>query len=178
MRRGWNLISYDIWPLSGTEVISDIAQVLQPIAGQYELVLGYDPTQPQPGLTYDPALPEFSTLLSMDPFHGYWIYATTDVTLTLQGEEVPDDTPIGLMQGWNLVSYLPDATLPVTVALASIDGQYQLVMGYDPREPQPGRTYDPTLPEFSTLLELDPLFGYWIYMSSPGTLVYPADPSP
>jgi hypothetical protein len=170
---GWNLISYDIWPMSGGQVISNTAQVLQPIAGQYDVVLGYDPQQPQPGLTYDPLLPQFSTLLHLDPFHGYWIKAKNNATLGLQGTEVPVTTALPLSRGWNLISYLPNSSLPVADALASVSGKYSVVLGYDPREAQPGRTYDPLLPGFSTLLDLDPLFGYWIKMTQAGSLVYP-----
>jgi fibronectin type 3 domain-containing protein len=173
LRSGWNLFSYDIWPMSGTQVISETAQVLQPIAGQYDVVLGYDPQQPQPGLTYDPLLPQFSTLLHLDPFHGYWIKAKNDATLGLQGTEVPVTTALPLSTAWNLISYLPNASLPVADALASVNGKYSVVLGYDPREAQPGRTYDPLLPGFSTLLDLDPLFGYWIKMTQAGSLVYP-----
>ena len=41
-------------------------------------------------------------------------------------------TPLRLATGWNLVSYLPANTLPVTQALASIAGKYTTVLlGYD-----------------------------------------------
>ena len=116
----WNLISFDLWPISGTQVITDVPSVLHSIAGQYSQVLGFDPARG--GLTFDPALPRFSTLKSLDPLHGYWIKMTSPGTLTLQGQEVPITTSLPLAMDWNLVSYLPDASQFVTVALASIEG--------------------------------------------------------
>jgi hypothetical protein len=171
---GWNLISYDLWPMEAGQPVSEVPLVLQTIGANYSLVQGFDPVLG--GLTYDPELPFFSTLTEMDPYHGYWIKATAPCVLTLSGTEIPDNTPLSLATGWNLISYLPDASQGVEAALASIAGQYSLVQGFDPV--LGGLTYDPELPFFSTLTQLDPGRGYWIKMTESGTLVYSGEGAP
>jgi uncharacterized repeat protein (TIGR02543 family) len=95
---------------------------------------------------------------------------------------------IPLSEGWNLFSFRTDrcfytgatpptvplleGTLPVSStvkdALASIDGHYTAVRGFD----QTGaHTYDPTCLDESDLRYLAPGYGYWIRMTAPGTLV-------
>jgi hypothetical protein len=71
-----------------------------------------------------------------------------------------------LHRGWNWIGYLPQATLPITQALGSIEGHYQRVLSLD-------KTYDPALPGFSTLKEMRAGEGYLIYASDPVTLTYP-----
>jgi len=80
------------------------------------------------------------------------------------------DRPIELDEKWNLVSYLPRQTLGITEALASIEGQYTAVLGFE----QGALSYYPHLdPRFNTLHALKPLYGYWIKMTQAGTLQYP-----
>jgi hypothetical protein len=78
------------------------------------------------------------------------------------------NTSLDLHQGWNWVGYLPEAPMPVTQALSSIDGLYARIIGDD-------GTYDVNIPPtFNTLKEMRPGAGYLIYMTQPGTLTYPA----
>ena len=169
LRPGWNLFSLDVQPSDPA-----ITAVLASLAGQYDVVLGFAGGV---GQTYDPAHPELSDLLTLDGVHGYWIHITAaqTVTLSVSGAAIYDNTPIPLAAGWNLVSYLPNAALPITEALASIAGQYTRVQGFHDGA---GVTYDPARPQFSDLLELRPGHGYWIKMSSSGTLVYPGHTGP
>jgi hypothetical protein len=83
------------------------------------------------------------------------------------------DTPIPLVQGWNLVSYLADESLPVSAALSSINGLYTAVLGY---EDEAVSFYPSLPPEMNTLELLRPGYGYWIEMSTAATLVYPSIP--
>ena len=158
---GWNLISFNREPNDTT-----ISCVLSPIDGLYSVVMGYD----QGGLSYYPEIPdEYNTLKEMDPYHGYWIKTTTTTTLPIGGDKVPVTTPLFLDEGWNLVSYLPDCSQPLTTALASIEGQYEAVLGYE----QGAMSAYPELPEYmNTLQTLEPQHGYWIKMKQPGTLTY------
>jgi hypothetical protein len=97
--------------------------------------------------------------------------AKTAAVLWVVGERVAADRAIELDAGWNLVSYLPRASRPVSGALESIEGQYTAVLGYD----EGARSYYPDLdPTFNTLKEMTPLSGYWIKMTAPGTLRYPS----
>jgi uncharacterized protein YegL len=161
--KDWNLISFNREPADTT-----ISTVLNPIAGQYLAILGYDGG----GLAYYPDVPDqYNTLRDMDPYHGYWIKTTTTTTLPIIGNLVPVTTPLSLDEGWNLVSYLPDSSLPISIALSSIEGQYTAVLGYD----QGAMSSYPELPDhMNSLQTVEPQHGYWIKMRQPGTLIYPA----
>ncbi len=84
---------------------------------------------------------------------------------------MPADQPLPLATGWNLVSYLPQTSLPVTVALESIAGQYTVVQGFD----HTAQSFYPDLdPLFNTLQVMQPGLGYWIRMTQAVTLTYPS----
>ena len=165
LRQGWNLISFPILPFDPS-----IQAVLNPIGGLYDRVLGFHCGVG--GLSYDPSLPPgISTLHQMDGYHGYWIRMNSSATLTVRGWPLPVGTPLYLCQGWNLVSYLPSVPLPVADALASINGFYTVVLGFNGG----GLSYYPDLPPgMNTLQTMEQGFGYWIRTTRAGTLVYPA----
>ncbi len=73
---GWNLIGY---PSLTSRPITD---TLASIAGKYTAVYTYDGTSDQ-WLSYQPSNPGQSTLDTMSPGWGYWLYATEPVTLTI-----------------------------------------------------------------------------------------------
>jgi hypothetical protein len=128
-----------------------------------------------------------NTLKTWDAAHGYWIKTITTTqaaaiagvaqeqdetvaTLRLVGQTVPVDRPLPLAAGWNLVSYLPQTALPVTVALQSIAGQYTVVQGFD----HGAQSFYPDLdPIFNTLQTMRPGLGYWIRATQAVTLTYP-----
>jgi len=165
LHQGWNLISFDVFPNDPA-----IASVLSDVAGMYDRVLAFDCNAGSPGLSYYPDLPLLSSLQHMDPFHGYWIHMNMNGTLTVEGTEIADTTPLYLCEGWNLVSYLPESPLPVSTALANIDGLYSVVLGWD----NGALSYYPDLPPgLNSLHQLEPGHGYWIKMNQAATLVYP-----
>lgn len=171
---GWNLFSIDVTP---TDPAIDV--VLASLAGQYDVVLSFDGGPSGGGRTYDPANPGASDLTTIDVTHGYWIHITAAATqtLTLAYEPARDDTPIQLYEGWNLVSYLPDRTLPITEALESIGGAYEMVRGFDGG----ALTYMPAQPQFSDLTELEPGYAYWIKIKTgqgAPVLTYPGADTP
>jgi hypothetical protein len=159
LHQGWNLISFRLQPAS-----TAIRDVLQSINGQYDMVLG------ETG-TFVPSLPdEFQSLRELHPGKAYWIRVTPaqGATLLIAGTPLDPSTPISLSRGWRWVGYLPQATLPITVALQSIGGQYDMVRGE-------GGAYVPGLPDVhQTLREMRSGAGYLIRMTADGTLVYPA----
>ncbi len=163
LQEAWNLISFDVMPHD-----TDVATVMNAIANNYTAVLGFDGE----GYSYYPQLPDtINTLQEMDPYHGYWIRSTAVVTLPVVGPEVPDNTPISLRPGWNLVSYLPNASMTITDALRSIEGLYTAVLGYD----QGAMSSYPDLPGYmNTLHTMERFRGYWIHMTAPATLIYPS----
>lgn len=162
MKEGWNLISFPVMPEDPR-----VAEVLASVAGLYSTVMGYDGR----GLSYYPSLPdEFNTLRQLDPFQGYWIKMDGEGVLVVSGYRAVSEIPLALRPGWNLVSYLSPSALPVAEALASIEGKYDAVLGYDGG----ALSFYPDLPdEFNTLTAMRPGYGYWIRMKTWGSLVYP-----
>ncbi len=155
LQPGWNLISFYIEPTNPA-----VAQVLASIATRYSRVLGE-------GTSYNPSLPAFSTLKELHAGKGYYLFinGATAVTLLIEGTRLT--APLTLHQGWNWIGYLPSSTLSIGTALASINGHYQRVLSLD-------KSYNPSLPTFSTLKDMAPGQGYLLYMNDATPLVYPA----
>jgi len=160
LKQGWNLVSWNI------DTPNDSIMVLaKDVMDKVDVILSFE----QGAQTYDPKLPEFSTLLFADHYHGFWFRMTAEATLCVEGPMVAASTPIDLEQNWNLVSYLPTVPFTVPVALASIFDEVVVVLGYD----QGALTYDPAYPQFGNLDEMQRDFGYWIKTTGAATLVYP-----
>ncbi len=178
----WNLVSSAINPFAPA-----ISTMQRSIAGRYFVIQSFAGG----AKSYYPSLPpEFNTLKTWDAAHGYWIKAvgsgqvaaaaavagiaaeeTPAATLRLVGARFAEDHPLPLAAGWNLVSYLPQTSLPVTVALESIAGQYTVVQGFD----HTAQSFYPDLdPLFNTLQVMQPGLGYWIRMTQAVTLTYPS----
>ncbi|MFQ6008481.1 MAG: T9SS type A sorting domain-containing protein, partial [Candidatus Zixiibacteriota bacterium] len=162
LMEGWNLVSWNVDHESNY-----ILDVLQSIDTCLELVMGFE----QGGLTYDPDLPEFSTLWYVDHLSGYWIKTSCPVTLEITGAPVPATTPIPVTAGWNLVSYLPDFALTTEDALASLLDNDNLIvaLGFDGE----GLIYLPNGNDYNTLDTMGPCFGYWLKVWADDDLVYP-----
>jgi hypothetical protein len=156
---GWNLISWNV-----DTKLDDIAVLAADVMSNVNFILSFE----YGGVTYDPTLPEFSTLLSADHFHGYWFNMMAPDTLCVSGPKAPLSTPIYMESGWNLVSYLPDYPMFVPDALLTIWDDVIVVLGYD----HGGFTYDPNNPGFSTLDSMRTTFGYWVKTSASGVLSY------
>ncbi len=161
LEEGWNLVSWNVQTNS-----TSITDVLGPYMSCIDVILGFE----QGGLTYDPTLPEFSTLWSVDHLSGYWIKVKQgcQVTLHLEGLPVPIATPIPVTHGWNLVSYLPPWNLNPAYALQSIYDHLQFAYGWNGGIEvfQPGS-------EFNTLNSMGTCSGYWVKITADDTLIYP-----
>ncbi len=156
LNTGWNLVSFKVEP--PTPLVST---VLSSIQGRYSRVLGEN------GI-YIPSLPdEFNTLNELHAANGYYIRVTgaTSVSLLIEGLAQDCSAPKQLHAGWNWIG-APCAITPTADALQSISGYYQRVLSLN-------KTYDPALPQYSTLTHLKPGEGYLIYVTEPVTLVYP-----
>lgn len=74
------------------------------------------------------------------------------------GVSSSEDVELTIDEGWNLLALPKDFPMRTpTSVLCPFNGQLDVVLGFDGQ----GLTYDPDLPEFSTLTEFDPLHGYW-----------------
>jgi len=122
-------------------------------------------------LSYYPRLPAFSTLDEITGYFGYWLKMFAANTLTTYGWRLDVDTPLYLCQDWNLMPYLGNNATPVRDAMVSLNGYYTAVLSYD----NGALSFYPDLPDsINTLDVMQPGYGYWIKMSEPGTLRYPA----
>lgn len=158
---GWNLVSWNV----DTEV-DDIANVLASLDDCIEVVMGFE----QGALTYDATLPQFSDLWSVDHLSAYWIKVNCDIEITVLGTPVPSTTPIPVTTGWNLVSYLPEISMPTDFALTTIHNDLVVALGY---ENSAGLTYLPGQGEFNDLTTMNSCYGYWVKVNNNGTLIYP-----
>jgi len=156
LQPGWNLVSFNVEP-----PVSSVSSVLQSVNGRFDRVLG------ETGV-YSPSLSDpFNTLKEMHFATGYYIRVndTVSVNLLVQGIEQLCSAPKELHAGWNWIG-APCSVIPTATALESVDGYYQRVLSLN-------KTYDPALPQYSTLQELTSGEGYLIYITEPVTLVYP-----
>ncbi len=158
LRSGWNLIAPCV-DLSGLGVMSVFAS----IAGNFNLVLGENGT-------YVVGLPDtFQTLREVTYPWAYYIRITSSqpVTFVQVAGTIDISAPITLTTGWRWVGYCGDTELPVSQALQSIDGKYDMVIG------EIG-TYVVGLPDtFQTLRKMRQGEGYLIRMTGDGVLTYP-----
>ena len=163
---GWNLISL---PLEPDNPVPDT--VLASIAGQYDRVHAYDGCDPaDPWKQYVPGGGD-NDLTAMDVRYGYWVHATSSVTLTITGTR-PTTTNIPLCPGLNLIGWPSRQVVALPDALSSIADDYDLVYGYDPSDAtDPWKQFDPGAPPFvNTLTQMEPGKGYWIRVTEDCTL--------
>jgi len=160
LHQGWNLISWDV-----DTPDDDIETIIKDIKGCIDVVLGFE----QGAATYDPLLPQFSTLTVLDHLHGYWFRMDCDTMLCVTGPKVAPNTPIDLEQSWNLVSYLPEDADSTPHALLSVLDGLIVALGFD----NGGLTYDPTQLQFATLKIMKRGLGYWLKTDAVATLIYP-----
>jgi hypothetical protein len=165
---GWHLISQPLIPPS-----TALTNVLSTVAGDYDLVYAYE--QSEAGGTwrlYDTSRPPYLNDLSqINRSIGFWIRITETTTLTVQGF-APVSTTIPLTTGWNLVGYPSKTTRPVTEAVGTIEGKYDLVYAFYPDDPvEAWKLYDVNRPAYlNSLAVIEPWHGLWIRVTENCTL--------
>lgn len=162
---GWRLIS-----IPEEQTTTDPATVLASISGSYSRVYAYDCTAAD-WLIYDPADPAASTLTTIDHTLGLWVEMTAEDALETTGT-IPASTGIPLCEGWNLIGYPLDRTLPVGGVLHTIAGKYLRVFTWDANDTlDPWNLFDVNAPSWaSDLTIMQPGRGYWVYVTEPLTL--------
>lgn len=162
---GWNLVSLPVIPENKA-----ITEVLSSVAGKYTLVEAYD-AEHDTWRIYDPAMPpQANTLLTLDEATPFWIKMSEPATLQLPGL-LPIYTEQRLFAGWNLISYPASEPRAVADAFASIAGKYTQVLRYEPGEPTAWKRYNTNIPPWAnSLTQINPGWGYWIYVTQDCTL--------
>ncbi|MGB5106436.1 MAG: T9SS type A sorting domain-containing protein [Candidatus Zixiibacteriota bacterium] len=166
LHEGWNLISWNVDTQN-----DDIEAIIANVKGCIDGVFGFEIG----AATYDPDLPQFSTLTALDHLHGYWFRMDCDTVLCVTGMKAAVGTPIGLESNWNLVSYLPDDDNAPEIALQSMIDDLVVTLGYD----NGGLSYDPDNPQLASLDFMRRDFGYWLKTTDASILSYPGEaPAP
>lgn len=157
LKTGWNMVSSPL--LADDPVLSTL---LAGIAD--DVVLMKD----NAGNIYWPAY-DIDSIGSWDARQAYQIYMSSPATLVMSGvASDPASMPIPLSRGWSMPAYLRRTALPIEEALASVGGSLVLVKN------GAGQIYWPAY-DIDTIGEMQPGQGYQLYMSSPGTLLYPGN---
>ncbi len=156
LQQGWNMISSYLIPQN--TLFSDITNQ---IIGQFTQVKN------AAGQVYMP--PFLYTLSNWNSNNAYQIFATTNTTLNIIGEQIiPENSPISINQsGWYWLPYYRTSAMTPAIALSSIQGNYSQVKHIN------GQVFMP--PFLNTLQILTPGNGYFIYITQPTILTFPAN---
>jgi hypothetical protein len=167
---GWNLVSFNLQPAD-----TSINVVLASIAGSYNLVYAWEGAT-QTWQMYDPTGPAYSnTLQNLDQKHGFWIFVTFPVILTVTGTPATtSDIPVySASSGWNLVGYpsFAERDLPGVLQENGVGTDFSLVYTYQANDiADPWKLFDRATPPFSNdLTSMTPGLGYWLQVSEDNT---------
>ncbi len=155
LNQGWNLISSNILPLN-----TDVVDIFEPIVNSIKLV------RSRYNKIYYPSI-NFNNIPGWNITDGYVVYATSPAILQIDGTEIyPENIPINLLTGWNLISYLRATPMLASLAFNSLGNSLLLVKNNE------GEVFNP----FYNLNQIEFLIpgqAYWLFMSAPDILIYP-----
>ena len=102
---------------------------------------------------------------------GYQAYINQSCSLNIIGARIkPEDTPINLPSGWNIIGYLRNSSQNIEISLSSLVNAGALVIAKN----NEGQVY---IPEYgiNDIGDMLPGQGYQIYLSEGSILTYPAN---
>ena len=159
LNSGWNLISSYIEPEN-----TSIPVVWDDVKNNVVIVKN------NAGATYIPAF-DIDDIQTWKIGEGYQVYASQADTLVVTGLQiVPENSPITLNAGWNIISYLRNSELDCETAFASLTDNGNLIIVKD----NFGNTYIPAY-DINSIGNLIPGQGYQIYVLNIDVLVYPGN---
>ncbi|HPI21333.1 MAG TPA: T9SS type A sorting domain-containing protein [Candidatus Kapabacteria bacterium] len=157
LNSGWNIISSYMYPeaplMPGvfSEIVTNVNLVKNGI-----------------GQTYIPAF-NINDIGEWNIAHGYQVNMLNSAVLEISGTTViPEETPIDLIQGWNLTSYLRNNAMSPVQAFASIGTSLFLAKN------NAGGLYIPSW-GINSLGNLSAGEGYFLYLNTASELTYPAN---
>lgn len=151
---GWNLISSNILPAN-----ADMLAILAPIAGKIDIVKDSD------GKTTTPAF-NINQIGNWSIGKGYQVKANVAAVLTIEGVAVaPENTPVALVPGWQIVPYLRNSSMLATSAFQNANPLIILAKN------NAGQVYLPG--SINAIGSLLPTQGYWLKANGTGQLIYP-----
>jgi hypothetical protein len=167
LAQGWNLVSIPLIPLSTN--ITDILNADNLASGNItnvSLLYYFDAVTS----TWNNWINGSSTLTAMTDGPAYWIYATVADTLTVHGTEAAlPGHGYPVLTGWNMVGFTSTTDMALEAYLDSIDGDYVVVYRWNAGTGT-WSYWTALADDFDTM---DPGCGYWLFMTSGGTLTPP-----
>ena len=159
LEAGWSTISRNVDVFNNRT----IPEIFEDIVEHNNLLLVKDGS----GNFYLPSY-QFNNIPIWNLFRGYQVNVVEMDTLTFDGLPVYFTQPVPLLEGWQIIAYLPDFELPVEQAFASIVDEEALIRARDSQ----GNFY---LPDrgFSNMPDLQPGKGYHIRTDREIELFYP-----
>ena len=110
MDSGWNMVSLHIDPIE-----PDVIRIFTALVERESVLLVKDGF----GRFYSPA-DNFNNIPSWNFREGYLVKMSEEDSLVIAGEEVAPDTPIPLLEGWNMIAYFPEDEIEAPAAFANI----------------------------------------------------------
>jgi hypothetical protein len=164
---GWNFVSTPKRLADGCNTVEDVFGHIE--TGVHSIFL-YDPSSATPWGS------GMSTSDEVEPLDGIWIYSTqTDtVYFAFDTEGGPQAPPAKqLYAGWNAVGLAATENVSANAALYSVEAKWSNLRGYD-AETQAWENFiingTPKESPYYEENDLEPGAGYWLFMTSDGTL--------
>jgi hypothetical protein len=157
LSKGWNMISSYVIPDNIT-----LDSVLSKVRSNLRLLKdGF-------GNVYWPDL-NIDQIKNWNVKLGYQVNMKTSDTLKITGYKVtPENSPVYLLKGWNLIAYLRDQPMSIDSALSTIANYIVIV------KDNSGKVYWPRY-AVNQIGSMNPGQGYQIYVTQACTLTYPAN---
>ncbi|GAB5534291.1 MAG: hypothetical protein Rubg2KO_05400 [Rubricoccaceae bacterium] len=111
--------------------------------------------------------------LGFAPGQGYRVRLASEATMLHPGALVDPTTPLPVTFGWNWIGFLPDTTLSVADALASLS----LATNDEIKSKTAFAQYEEGTGWEGSLDVMEPGVGYQLFLQEDGTLIYPASSS-
>ncbi len=155
LEEGWDMISCPVAPVD-----NDIRIVFAEITEQGSLEMVKDGR----GRFYYPEQ-DFNNIPVWVANQGYLVKVNENTDLTISGELLPEDDRIQLVESWNMVAYLPEASISAPEAFENIEDELILAKDGD------GRFYSPEH-NFSNMAELQRGRGYLVKVREAVELIW------
>jgi len=157
---GWNWISFQVRPtiLTLDSLFSNISNPIEQVKAQTQSAI-------RSSVTW---IGDSGVMNGINQHRMFKVKVSSACTLTVTGIPIAPTSPIVLQTGWNWVAYLPTTALSPGVALDSIKNQVTELKSRSQSATYNGGSWS------GNLTQMEPGQGYTIFMTAPGTLIYPA----
>ena len=164
---GWNLISFNtnIEGKSIPAVFPGLIADKNYVTGRNKLAL------------YDFPVFDIANIGNLTNSQAYFIYLQRADSAFIGGAQVvPQNMPIQLQAGWNIIPYLRNSSMLPATALSSILQYVKVMRTHDGGQYAPAESINTLEQGTSNAGKMIPGKGYAVYVSQACTLVYPANP--